>query len=152
MKANIKTIALGIFVCVNQYLQAQVSSTNAELHNRYWNYRENFRKYFVILNEKPGGGGMPFSDIQPNHSPENHKVDASGNYISGGTLKGNVNVGGDVTAYYSEYLAVLAQSIGYCTMMVWQVAKKKKLYSMNYTLLFMPSIDWINMQKGMYNN
>jgi len=51
---------------------------------------------------------MPFSDIQPNHSPENHKVDASGNYISGGTLKGNVNVGGDVTAYYSEYLAVLA--------------------------------------------
>ncbi|MDP2174982.1 MAG: hypothetical protein Q8K70_03625, partial [Bacteroidota bacterium] len=107
MKANFKNITLGIFVCLNHYLHSQVSSTNAELHNRYWNYRENLRKYFVILKEKPGGG-MPFSTIQPNHSPGNHKVDASGNYIDGGTLKGNINVGGDVTAYYSEYLAVLA--------------------------------------------
>jgi hypothetical protein len=107
MKANIKTIALGLFVCLNHYLQAQVSSTNAELHNRYWNYRENFRKYFTIIGPN-AGEGMPFSTIEPNHSPENHKVDASGNYIDGGTLKGNINVGGDVTAYYAEYLAVLA--------------------------------------------
>jgi len=107
MKTIIKLTALCILMHMSHYLQAQVSSTNAELHNRYWNYRENFRKYFVILSQKPGGG-MPFSDIQPNHSPENHKVDASGNYISGGSLKGNINVGGDVTAYYAEYLAVLA--------------------------------------------
>lgn len=107
MKSNIKLTALCILMHMSPYLQAQVSSTNAELHNRYWNYRENLRKYFVILSQDPGGG-MPFSDIQPNHSPENHKVDASGNVIGEGTLNGNINVGGDVTAYYSEYLAVLA--------------------------------------------
>jgi len=71
---------------MSNYLQAQVSSTNTELHNRYWNHRENFIKYFTVLGPY-SGQGMPFSDIQPNHSPDNHIVDANGDYISGGTKR-----------------------------------------------------------------
>jgi len=59
MKSTIKLTALCILMHMSNYLQAQVSSTNTELHNRYWNYRENFRKYFVVINQNPEGG-MPF--------------------------------------------------------------------------------------------
>ena len=77
MKAKLKTIILGFILSLSTLLVGQ-SSTDIELHNRYWTYRENFRKYFTVIDDEPGGG-LPFSDIQPSVGADNIKVDAQGN-------------------------------------------------------------------------
>ncbi len=56
---------------------------------------------------------MPFSEIKPNHSPDVAEVDANGNIIHHGnssnipSIKGQISIGGDVTAYFAEYLGML---------------------------------------------
>ncbi|NQW42844.1 MAG: hypothetical protein HQ463_05375 [Bacteroidetes bacterium] len=107
MKQKLKTIVMGIILSLTNLLVGQ-STTDIELHNRYWTYRENFRKYFSVISKEPGGG-LPFSDLKTNHSPYFNVVDAQGNNISGNVdLAGQINVGGDVIAFMAEYMGVLA--------------------------------------------
>ncbi len=54
-------------VCVN--LNAQ-STTDLELHNRYWTYRENFRKYFKSIG-KENGQNIAFVEISRSISADN---------------------------------------------------------------------------------
>jgi hypothetical protein len=89
-------------------LNAQ-TTTDIELHNRYWTYRENFRKYFSSIG-KENGQGLPFSDIRLGTGADVVPLDNSGAVIpnASGGFKGMLNVGGDVTYYFAEYLGVLS--------------------------------------------
>ncbi len=67
---NLKKINLSI-VCIiyfslNSILCSQ-STSDFELHNRYRNNRENFRKYFKSIG-KENGQGLPFKNNPDNMS------------------------------------------------------------------------------------
>ena len=89
-------------------LKAQ-STTDIALHNRYWTYRENFRKYFISIG-KENGEGLPFSDIKVGLGADVIPLDNKGVVIpnTSGGFKGMLNVGGDVTYYFAEYLGILS--------------------------------------------
>jgi hypothetical protein len=46
------------------------TTSETELHNRYWNYRENFRKYFINIG-KENGQSIAFVEICPSISTDN---------------------------------------------------------------------------------
>jgi hypothetical protein len=85
------------------------TTSETELHNRYWNYRENFRKYFNSIGIGLGQS-LPYSDIDNylgiNAKKVNNLGVNDGGDIEG--LRGRLTIGGDVTAYFAEYLGVLA--------------------------------------------
>ena len=94
------------------------SQSNDELlQDRYWSYRELFRRHFISIGKDPGQG-FPFSDIS-GISMNNIQVDNSGNDTTGMVnTSGRLNVGGDVTAYLGDYMGILASeyylSSGWC--------------------------------------
>lgn len=92
-------------------LKAQTLSREEILHDRYWSYKERFRKYFTIINDK-AGGGLPFSDIVMQNWLAVIEADAQGNPLNTPlhdiNTHGKLNVGGDVTAYMAEYLGILS--------------------------------------------
>ena len=61
-----------ILLLLSELLSAQ-SSTDLELQNRYWNYRERLRKHFSSIGQNPGQG-FAFSEITT-HDAANTKVD-----------------------------------------------------------------------------
>lgn len=87
------------------------AQTEEILHDRYWSYRERFRKHFTIINEK-SGSGLPFSDILLQDWIHTNEVDNNGNLVipqqKSANTHGKLNVGGDVTAYMAEYLGILS--------------------------------------------
>jgi hypothetical protein len=84
------------------------SSTDLELHDRYWNYRERLRKHFSSIGKDPGQG-FAFSEITT-HASKNIKVNSSGVDIAGqeGNTSGRLNMGGDIVAYMAEYMGILS--------------------------------------------
>jgi hypothetical protein len=46
-----KKLLFYILILLSKYSIGQ-SSTDIELHNRYWTYRENFRKYFISIGKE----------------------------------------------------------------------------------------------------
>jgi len=60
MKISSIFIITYFLVLESTNLNAQ-STTDIELHNRYWTYRENFRKYFIRI-----GLELPSLDITLN--------------------------------------------------------------------------------------
>lgn len=111
MKCLFKTLTLLVFLLVQESLPAQTLLSNQEvLHNRYKTYRERFRKYFTVIG-RDRGNGLPFSDIEIQGWIKAIEVDISGNPITNGqnpNTHGKLNVGGDVTYYFAEYLGILS--------------------------------------------
>lgn len=97
MERKIKLALLSLFIGLT-HLAISQSSTDIELHNRYWAYRENFRKYFTVIS-KEAGGGLPFSDIDISRQSQCKDVITNNDYF----IKTHLNVGGDVTAFMAEY-------------------------------------------------
>ena len=108
MKISSIFIITYFLVLESTNLKAQ-STTDIDLHNRYWTYRENFRKYFIKIGEK-NGEGLPFSDIKVGLGADVIPLDNKGVVIpnTSGGFKGMLNVGGDVTYYFAEYLGILS--------------------------------------------
>ncbi len=113
---KLKIIALfWLFMAINANAQwwEAVSEESKELHNRYWTYRENFRKYLTVIGALEGEG-LPFSDLTPNSHLYNEVVtfNSTTNQLSNASnttdIRGKINVGGDVTAFMAEYMGVLA--------------------------------------------
>lgn len=102
MKTKLNNIFCLIIWCLSFNLNSQTTEEN--LQNRYWNYRERFRQYFISIGWKPGEG-IPYSDIKLKPSIWAH--DYFNNNIPY-DLIGQLNVGGDVTAYMGDYMAILA--------------------------------------------
>jgi len=61
MRSIIHSITLIFFLVSFNNLDSQ-SSNDIELHNRYWTYRENFRKYFISIG-KENGQNIAFVEI-----------------------------------------------------------------------------------------
>lgn len=55
-----QTFCLVFFFLVPD-LMSQSLSNEEILHDRYWSYRERFRKYFTVVG-KEAGNGLPFSN------------------------------------------------------------------------------------------
>ncbi|HEY1045593.1 MAG TPA: hypothetical protein VGF79_04085, partial [Bacteroidia bacterium] len=111
MKIKLKLNFLLLFsILFINSVYAQTSPTNEEiLQDRYWTYRDRLRKYFISIGALEGQG-FPFSDISSN-SMSNYRVDNNGDVIPWAnevTTNGLLNVGGDVTAYMGDYMAILA--------------------------------------------
>ncbi len=108
MKLSKILIVLYLLFLGSMKLNAQ-TTTDIELHNRYWTYRENFRKYFTKIGEK-NGEGLPFSDIKVGLGADLTPLNNSGAVIKDRSagFKGMLNVGGDVTYYFAEYLGILS--------------------------------------------
>lgn len=102
---------LTLLIMLASDIGAQTLTNEEILHNRYWTYRERFRKFFTIINEK-AGSGLPFSDIVMQDWLWVQQADANGNPVIPATQNANthgkLNVGGDVTAYMAEYMGILA--------------------------------------------
>ncbi len=91
---------LTLLIMLASDIGAQTLTNEEILHNRYWTYRERFRKFFTIINEK-AGSGLPFSDIVMQDWLWVQQADANGNPVIPATQNANthgkLNVGGDVT-------------------------------------------------------
>ncbi len=99
-------ILISIMMLISKLSICQ-SSNDKELHNRYGTYRENFRKYFTKIGADLGEG-LAFSDISI-VGADNIKVNPDGSEGSGQVgLNVRLTIGGDVTAFMSEYMGVLA--------------------------------------------
>ena len=107
----------GLLWVVNANAQWWVTgyTESPELQNKYWTYRENFRKYLTVIGALEGEG-LPFSDLTPNshlyndvvNIDNNNNVTLNNNAGIETNLNGKINVGGDVTAYMAEYMGILA--------------------------------------------
>lgn len=111
MKSLLKTMTLLVLLLMQDVLSAQSLVTNQEeLHNRYKTYRERFRKYFTVIGDRRGNG-LPFSDIEFQGWIKAIEVDISGNPVGSPrnpNTHGKLNVGGDVTYFFAEYLGILS--------------------------------------------
>ncbi len=106
-----KKLLFGILVwgCTGLVLAQTAEET---LHNRYWTYRDRFKKLFVQIGGY-AGQSLPVEHLALDAALWNIKVDANFNDIAG-TEDGfysKMHFGGDVTAYLGDYIALLASEI-----------------------------------------
>src|SRR5690606_4551711 len=107
-----KTFFLLVFICFITEPSFSQVSTEEQLHDRYWAYREQFRKYFTIISEDPGGG-IAFTELLHQdwlHAREYDPI--SGEIVDPSSLnpntKGKLSIGGDPVAFMAEYMGVLS--------------------------------------------
>lgn len=114
MKTNLLLIAL-LVLGLKANAQSLERKSDSVLHVKYWNYRQNFLKYNIVVGEERGMS-VPGSYINKWENPSHSEGFTLNNSKTGIETVANFNANlfeywdvadyGDATARYAEYLGV----------------------------------------------